>query len=149
MQESDALFAELEPLLAAAGLTLVELSAARHGGRASVRVTVYSPSGTGTDECANGHRIMYPRLQALLGIQDVMLEVASPGIDRALRSAREWRIFAGRGARVLLRDGSDWIRGRIVRADGESIVLLSEGEERRIELAAIAKARLDSSQEGD
>jgi ribosome maturation factor RimP len=149
MQDNDALFAELEPILAGSGLTLVELSATRRGARADVHATVYSPSGTGTEECSKAHRLMYPRLQAALGIQDVMLEVASPGIDRALKNAREWSIFKGRGARVLLREGGEWIRGRIIRVDGKSVVLSFGGEERGIELAAIAKARLDSSQEGD
>jgi ribosome maturation factor RimP len=149
MQESDTLFAELEPLLAGTGLTLVELSLNRHGGRVEVRATVYAPSGTGTDECSVAHRAVYPRLQSLLGTQEVSLEVASPGIDRVLRSAREWGIFKGKGARVLLKEGGDWIRGRIVGADDGKIVLACAGAERTIEFSAIAKARLDSSREGD
>ncbi len=149
MQESDSLFNELEPLLAGAGLTLVELSASRRGSSATVRFTVYKPGGTGTDQCSAAHRLAYPRLQALLGTEDVTLEVASPGIDRPLRSPREWRVFQGRAVRVLPKEGGDWIRGRLVSAEGGRIVLACPEGERVLELSAVAKARLDSSQEGD
>ena len=149
MQENERLFAELEPLLAGAGLALVELSASRRGGSATVRTTVYKAAGTGTDECAAAHRLMYPRLQILLGTESLSLEVASPGIDRSLRTAREWRVFAGRSVKVLLKDGGDWIRGKIAECDGEKVVLACRNGARSVALAAVAKARLDSSQEGD
>jgi len=149
MQESERLFAELEPLLAGAGLSLVELSASRRGTTATVRATVYAPAGTGTKECAVAHRLAYPRLQVLLGTENVMLEVASPGIDRAIRTAREWRVFAGKGVRILLKEGGEWIRGTIAGSDGVRAVIESRDGSRAIELASVAKARLDSSQEGD
>jgi len=149
MQESDRMFAELEPLLAGAGLTLVDISASRRGSSATVRATVYRPEGTGTDECAAAHRLAYPRIQLLLGTEDVSLEVASPGIDRALRTAREWRVFAGRRVKVLLKAGGDWISGRIKGSDERGVVIERVDGELSIELAAVAKARLDSSREGD
>ncbi len=149
MQESDRLFAELEPLLAGAGLTLVELSSKRRGAGAAARITVYSPTGTGTKECSVAHRLAYPRLQLLLGTEDVALEVASPGIDRALRSPREWSIFAGKAVRFQLEEGGEWARGRIVRVEGGRAFLADAEGERAIDIGAVAKARLDSTQEGD
>jgi len=149
MQEQEALIADLEPLLAGAGLTLVELSLSRHRGSVQVRAVVYAAGGTGTAECAAAHRLIYPRLQLLLGVQDPFLEVASPGIDRAIRSPREWDIFKGRSARVLLGGRGEWVRGRIVSALSGSVTLATPNGERSILLADIAKARLDSSQEGD
>jgi ribosome maturation factor RimP len=149
MQESDTLFAKLEPLLLEAGLSLVELSSSRHGGSATVRMTVYSPKGTGTDECGKAHRIAYPVAQAILAPGEPSLEVSSPGIDRILRSAREWEIFKGKDVRVLLRGETEWIRGRIASVDGASASLDCKGDVRVIELEAVSKARLDSSREGD
>jgi|WetSurMetagenome_2_1015567.scaffolds.fasta_scaffold588656_2 ribosome maturation factor RimP len=149
MQESDTLFAKLEPLLSKAGLILVDLAVSRRRGSAQVRMTVYSPEGTGTNECAKAHRIAYPEAQAVLGDPDPSLEVASPGIDRVLRSAREWAIFRGKGVSVLLRGGEERIRGRIEAVDGQSVRLACAEGPRVIGLEAVAKARLDSSQEGD
>jgi ribosome maturation factor RimP len=149
MQESDTLFTKLEPLLSEAGLTLVDLIVSRHRGSAQVRMTVYSPKGTGTDECAKAHRIAYPEAQAVLADLEPSLEVASPGIDRVLRSAREWAIFKGKGVSVLLRGEQEWLRGRIEGIDGKSVSLACAGGSRVIELDAVSKARLDSSREGD
>jgi ribosome maturation factor RimP len=149
MQESERLFEQLEPLLSEAGLTLVDLIVSRRGGTVQVRLTVYSPKGTGTDECAKAHRIAYPKAVEVLASPDPSLEVASPGIDRVLHSAREWSIFKGRGVRLLLKGEADWLRGRIDGVEGESVKLACAGVPRVIELQAISKARLDSSQEGD
>jgi ribosome maturation factor RimP len=149
MQESDTLFAKLEPLLSEAGLSLIDLQLSRKGGSATVRMTVYSPRGTGTDECAKAHRIAYPEALAFLAPAEPSLEVSSPGIDRVLRSPREWEIFKGRDARVLLRDETEWIRGRIVGVDGGSVSLACKDGTRVIGLEAVSKARLDSSREGD
>ena len=148
MQESEKLFAELESLLTEAGLNLVDLSVNRRGGSAQVRMTVYSPKGTGTDECAKAHRIAYMKAAELLGVPDPVLEVSSPGIDRVLRSAREWSIFKGKGVRVLLRGEEEWLRGCIESVDGAAATLSCPGGPRSIGLEAVLKAKLDSSDGG-
>jgi ribosome maturation factor RimP len=151
MAVNEALFDELAALLSGAGISLVELSVGR--GSVRTRATVYVPGGTGTSECAKAHRIIHPRLQAFLGGQEPILEVASPGIDRALRAPREWRIFAGRRVRVLLKEdaalGLDWISGGIKSAGDEGVVLATDTGERGLRFDEIAKARLDSTREGD
>jgi ribosome maturation factor RimP len=149
MQNKEKLIAELEPLLSEAGLILVDLNASRHGGSMQVRMTIYSPRGTGTDECAKAHRIAYPRIAEFLADPATILEVASPGIDRLLRTPREWSIFRGKEARVLLGGEEEWFRGRIESVDGGTVTLACPSGLRAIELEAITKARLDSSQEGD
>jgi ribosome maturation factor RimP len=149
MKESEMLFEKLEPLLSGAGLTLVDLIVNRLRGSVQVRMTVYSPKGTGTNECAMAHRIALPEVQAVLADPDPNIEVASPGIDRVLRSAREWAIFKGKGVSVLLRGEQEWLRGRIDGVDGESVSLACALGPRVLELQAVSKARLDSSREGD
>ena len=149
MQESETLSKKLEPLLSEAGLTLVDLIVKRLRGSVQVRMTVYSPKGTGTNECAKAHRIALPVVQAVLADLEPSIEVASPGIDRVLRTAKEWSIFMGKGVSVLLRDEQEWFRARITGVDGESVSLACSQGPRVIELKAVSKARLDSSQEGD
>ena len=55
----------------------------------------------------------------------------------------------GKGVSVLLRDEQEWFRARITGVDGESVSLACSQGPRVIELKAVSKARLDSSQEGD
>lgn len=149
MQELDALIADLEPLLAGAGLSLVELSLGRHRGAVQVHAVVYAAAGTGTEECVKAHRLIYPRLQLLLGTEAPFLEVASPGIDRALRSPREWSVFKGRGIRLLPRESSEWVLGRIAAAGPNGVAIATSSGDVAFTYAGIAAARLDSSQEGD
>jgi ribosome maturation factor RimP len=149
MQEQERAFAELEGLLSGAGLRLVELGLSRHHGSLRARAVVYAPGGTGIEECACAHRIARAMLQERLGEEDPYLEVSSPGIDRVLKSPREWAIFRGKGVRVLPVEGGDWISGRIGAVEGGKVVIAGAGGEAVLDIAGIAKARLDSSQEGD
>lgn len=149
MQENEAIVAEIETLLKGAGLSLVEFSLSRRKGSATAKAVVYSPAGTGTDECSKAHRLIYPRLQLLLGIDDPYLEVSSPGIDRMIRSPREYSLFAGKGLRILLANESEWIKGKLVSATEKELLLATEKGTETFDLSAVAKARLDSTMEGD
>ncbi len=149
MQEQDKLFEEIGSLLAGAGLDLLELTLSRRGKETHVKAVIHAASGTGTEQCIAAHRLMFPRLQILLGEQEPFIEVASPGIDRILKTRREWEIFKGKAVCVLGREGGEWIFGKIVSVEGDRVTLAKAGSEFDIELGRIAKARLDSSREGD
>jgi len=152
MTEEDALIEEIRSLLEGAGLKLVELRLGRSRGSASARATIYAPGGTGTDECAKAHRLMLPILEGYFG-KEPGIEVMSPGIDRALRNAGEWRVFAGRRVKALLKadadEGGNWIHGRIEEAGDEGVVLATDTGKRSLRFDELAKARLDSTREGD
>lgn len=149
MQEQERLSAEFEQLLRGAGLDLVELVSSRHRGSVQVRAVVYSRTGTGTKECVTAHRLIYPRLQIIFAIEDPYLEVTSPGIDRVLKTPREYGIFAGKGIKILLRDETEWIHGRLVGLEEEKLIIDGRDGRESYALAEVAKARLDSTQEGD
>jgi ribosome maturation factor RimP len=149
MQEQESIGAEIEKLLSGSGLSLVEFSLNRRGNSVRARAVVYSPSGTGTDECSRAHRLIYPRLQVLCAAEDPYLEVSSPGIDRTLRSPREYGVFVGKGVRILLVNESEWICGRILASTDRDLTLATEAGTEVFDLSAVAKARLDSTQEGD
>lgn len=80
------------------------------------------------------------------------LEVSSPGLDRPLRGATDYRRFTGRLAKIVSSepiDGQSAFAGRIVALEssptgGEETVVLAEGRRtHRIPLALIARAQLD------
>jgi len=148
MLEIDRYQKDLEELLSSIGLSLVELNISRHRGSTQVRVVIYSPEGTGINQCSKAHRLILPRLQVLLNEQDFHLEVASPGVDRWIRSDREYMVFVNRGVRILLREGNEWLLGRIVQADQIAVTIKGSFGERAVEYKGIAKARLDYAQEG-
>jgi ribosome maturation factor RimP len=81
-----------------------------------------------------------------------VLEVSSPGIERPLRNAKDWKKFVGRTAVVTTNVASDPAGRRTdeveiagVEGDiGQEVVMVrnERGEERRFPLAAVEKARL-------
>ncbi len=74
------------------------------------------------------------------------LEVTSPGLDRPLRHADDFRRFAGQLAKVVVTEaieGQKHFRGRLRGVEGDDLLLEADGRVVRIPLAAIARARLE------
>jgi ribosome maturation factor RimP len=83
----------------------------------------------GIDDCAKVHRLLLPRLQALLGTDDTYMEVTSPGMERNIKNAAEFALFIGRELRVWDRQKNDWVGGMLVSCDQTSLTLeLATGE---------------------
>jgi len=93
-------------------------------------------------------------LSAVLDVEDVIdhaytLEVSSPGLDRPLRHAADYRRFAGRLASIVVVepvDNQKHLAGRLMGlTDGDATVLLEGhgGRIHRIPMADISRARLD------
>jgi ribosome maturation factor RimP len=100
------------------------------------------------DDCARVSR----DLSALLDVDDVVpgaytLEVSSPGLDRPLRHAEDYRRFAGRRAKVVLReavDGQKFFRGVLGGVDGPDVLIDGEdGKRHRVPVDVITRANLE------
>lgn len=103
------------------------------------------------DDCARASRAIEARLEEAGAVgPKYVLEVSSPGIERPLRHAADWKRFIGRDVVVTADSADDALRAREMRiaaVDGESggeVVVLedSKGAEHRVPLAAVKKARL-------
>jgi ribosome maturation factor RimP len=131
-------------------LDLVEV---RRGGSRSrptidVRVERRDGQAVTVDDCAHASRALEARLDADGSMGDrYVLEVSSPGVERPLLKAADWRRFAGKKAKVL----SDALGGReeveIVALEGDpgaEVVIVRDGRgaERRVPLAQVREARL-------
>jgi ribosome maturation factor RimP len=99
----------------------------------------------GIDDLTSLTRNLRPRLDLIDGLDNVSLTVASPGIDRIIKSRKEYSIFKGRGIKVLLLGESEWQGGTIDEADQEFITLAGRDGIEKIDLASIQKARLDNT----
>ena len=75
------------------------------------------------------------------------LEVSSPGLDRPLRRADDYRRFAGRRAKIVMReavDGQGFFKGRLGGVDGGDVLIeADDGQQHRVPLGVITRANLE------
>lgn len=141
--------AKITELLSGVGLQLLEFSLGRQKGNVKVKAVIYSPKGTGTDECTKAYRLILPMIQLATNNQNPDIVVASPGIDRLIKTKREWKAFIGNAVKVLEKEQTEWTSGILKSADETYIVLENRSGRKTYEYTAIVKARLDSSYKGE
>jgi ribosome maturation factor RimP len=100
------------------------------------------------EDCARVSRDM----SAILDVEDMVpiaytLEVSSPGLDRPLRRPDDYSRFAGRRAKIVMRervDGQGFFKGRLGGVEGSDVLI--EGDDRRthrVPLHLITRANLE------
>lgn len=141
-------YEECARLVDGLGFGLVELKVSPQKGVVHVQAVVSprDPSAAfGVDDCARVHRALLARLEELLGHDDISMELSSPGTERNIRNAAEFRFFAGRRLRVWSREESEWVSGVLVSSDSERLVLRTDGGEREFAYGDVAKAKFVSA----
>jgi ribosome maturation factor RimP len=102
----------------------------------------------GVDDCARVSR----DLSAVLDVEDPVpaaytLEVSSPGLDRPLRHAADYRRFSGRRAKLVMReavDGQTFFKGTLGGVEGGDVLIDGDdGKRHRVPLAVITRANLE------
>jgi ribosome maturation factor RimP len=140
----DQLHSEVEPIVSGMGFSLVELRHNRSKNQNHIILVVYRPEGVGVDDCASIYKNIYPRLEMVEGLENLQLQVSSPGLDRVLKSESEYAIFSGRKVRLMLNGESEWIYGKIQGVHLGELSLDTGGDVERIKMAEIRKTKLDS-----
>ena len=140
---------------ASRGLEIWDLQSRREAIGHVVRVFIDRPGPAATPEesvsiedCEQVNR----ELSTILDVEDPLpfaytLEVSSPGLDRPLRDAGDYRRFAGRLAKIVVSepvDNQKAFQGRL-RGLEENDVLLEapNGRVHRLPMRLIARGRLD------
>jgi ribosome maturation factor RimP len=136
-----------ERVVASEGLVLVDVEVKGGGANRLLRIYIDKPEGVSHADC----QVVSEQIGALLDVEGVfpgkyLLEVSSPGLDRQLVKPSDFQYFAGRRARIVLRqplDDQRVLEGKLVGFEAGRVRLdLGQGDVREIDLARIAKARL-------
>jgi ribosome maturation factor RimP len=140
----DDLAAVVEPLVAAAGADLEDVTVKSAGRRTLLQIFVDADGGIGLDEIADISTAISTKLDQidLFGAAPYTLEVSSPGADRPLTAPKHWRRAAGRLVRAHLRSGVEII-GRVAESDDSAVTLDVGGDQQRLAYEEIAKARVE------
>jgi ribosome maturation factor RimP len=141
----EAIRAIVTPILASLGLDLVEVNYS--GGRSGVlRIFIDRKGGVGLDDCERAHRLLGHALDAADPVpSSYALEVSSPGLDRPLKSERDFLRHLGERIRVRtslpVEGRSEWV-GEIAGVDGERLTLkLPDARELKVPRAQVAQAK--------
>lgn len=137
------------------GLALFEVQFRREAGGMVLRVQIDRPGPAATaeesvsvEDCAHVSR----DLSALLDVEDVVpiaytLEVSSPGLDRPLRGRDDFDRFAGRRAKVVVRepvDGQTFFKGRLAGVDADTVLIDGDdGRQHRVPIGVVTRANLE------
>ena len=134
----------IEPVVAAAGYDLEQVSVSAVGRRAVVRVVVDKDGGVSLDDVAVVSRTVSAALDAAEDaagyfgdLSAYTLEVTSPGVDRPLTEPRHWRRAVNRLVRTRIAGAP--VQGRVVGADDHTVVLEIGGEQRAVQYADLGK----------
>jgi ribosome maturation factor RimP len=141
-------------VVASHGVEIFDVQFRREAGGMVLRIRIDRPGPAATaeesvsvEDCANVSR----DLSAILDVEEIVpsaytLEVSSPGLDRPLRSADDYRRFTGRRAKVVMRapvDGQTFLRGILGGIDEGHILIDAEDHKRhRVPLDSISRANL-------
>ena len=137
------------------GLEIFDVQFRREAPGMVLRIQIDRPGPAATaedsvsvEDCAHISR----ELSAILDVEDVVpaaytLEVSSPGLDRPLRQPDDFRRFAGRRAKIVMRqkvDGQGYFKGKLGGLDGADVLIESEnGKMHRVPFELITRANLE------
>ena len=130
-QHRQRLLAVVEPVVAAGGYDLEDLSVTRVGRRHLVRIAVDSDRGVDLDAVAELSRGISSALDAAEASGDELiageyeLEVGSPGVERPLTLPRHWR--RNRARLVKVKAAGQEVTGRVLAADDAGVTLDVDG----------------------
>lgn len=135
------------PVIDELSLELVEVQFRPESGGWVLRLTIDSAAGITLEDCTAVSRAV----SDLLDVEDMVghayrLEVSSPGLDRPLRTLRDYQRCLGRKAKLTTRKPLDGygsvVIGAIEAAEDDIVTLVVEGEKVIVPLALVAKAKL-------
>lgn len=138
-------YKDCAPLVEGLGYSLVELHITPQKGLTRITAVIASKDPSidiGVNDCSKVHHALLPHLEAILGTEDTYMELTSPGMERNIKNAAEFAVFAGREVRVWDKEVTDWVGGKILSSDQKSVTLEKEdGTSQTFSYENIAKAK--------
>ena len=138
----------IEPILSNDEIELVDIEYESAGKRKVLRLLIHKPDGVDLEDCQYVSRLIEPVLDVNeLIVGDYILEVASPGLDRPLKTEADFRRAYGHSVKVITncaRNNLDQFVGKVEHV-GNGVVELTDASSIRIRipLVEITKAQLE------
>lgn len=135
-----------ERVASSEGFVLIDVELKGGSSNPLLRIYIDKPGGVSHGDC----QLVSEQVSAILDVEDpfpgsYLLEVSSPGLDRALVRESDYRHFVGRRARLVLREpveNEKVFTGRLAGFEDGRVKLDLDGDIREFDLSNISKARL-------
>lgn len=136
------------PVAEGFGLELVDVAFTSEFGRRILRICIDKPGGVTVEDCEKMSR----ELSTVLDVEDPIpqnynLEVSSPGLDRPLKTEKDFVRFTGKRARIRAKEPVDGRRNFKAAIDsvsnGEVCVTDFDGRKFTIAISNIDRAKLE------
>ena len=140
METDNGLEPILTPLLTGLGLSLVELSVARHRGDVKVNLVLFKHGGIGLEDLTRAQKVLRPRLELEFDRENLSVEISSPGTSRVIKHPREYHVFKGLQMSFLIDD--EWTSGLLAEVEEGGLLVEVNGRKESVPLDRIRKAKL-------
>ena len=141
--EKNSIIEMLTPMLDIDGIELVDVETHSQ----TLRLLIHKPDGLSVADCQAVNQIVRPILEVHKHLANyAQLEVASPGIDRPLRTAKDFRRNCGRTVRIEISSRNEQkcqLQGTVVEVSPEEVVLAqTDGKYTSVKISQILNARI-------
>jgi ribosome maturation factor RimP len=135
-----------EPVVNGMGYELVEIEYLPNPKHGVVRLFIDKDSGIQVEDCT----AVSKQISAVIDVEDPIpghfnLEVSSPGMDRPLRRADDFKNYRGEVVKIktsMAFEGQRNFKGRLKGLEDDLVVVECDDKEVRLPITAIDKARL-------
>lgn len=126
--------------------TLVDANYKKEAGKYYLRLFIDKPEGVGIDDCEAFSRAFEERFDLVDPTEnEYILEVSSPGLDRKLKTEREFRHFSGRQVDVKLfseLDGRKEFEGILGEYENGKVQIICDSETIALDIKNAAYIKL-------
>lgn len=141
--ERNSILELLTPILDIDGIELVDVETHQK----TLRILIHKPGGLSVADCQAVNRVVRPILDVHKHLASyTQLEVASPGLDRPLRTAADFRRNCGRTVEIeadLKDDNKYQMQGTVIEVSDETVVLAqTNGKHVTINISQIRNAHI-------
>ncbi len=141
--EKNTIFELLAPILDIDGFELVDVEIQSQ----TLRLLIHQSGGLTVSDCQAVNRVVRPILEVHQYLASyTQLEVASPGLDRPLRTAADFQRNCGRTVQIevdLPNDGNYQVQGDVMEVSDEQVILAQDnGKQVTITISQIRNAQI-------
>jgi ribosome maturation factor RimP len=134
----------VEPVLNEENFELVELKLSQYKRNNRLQFYVDSDNGVTIDDCVRLTKLIEPHLEkSNLFSYRYIIEISSPGLDRPLKTAADFKRRIGEEIRVFFNnDELPPLEGKLTYADDERIEILKDDNKETVELKTVRLGKI-------